>query len=344
MSSRKAGEEEEKQDEPGLSDLISYGVLLADEEGLLDTVLRAGEVVLVDWRGSRISVVVEAKEERFQLQRGRELQNPSREESRKRGRGGRTLVEPLRLILVTVDSVGNLLRRVTEEVVGLTCCRNKAGGEEEVRTKGRREGEGMGRRKKMQNKRSVCLGECRIFRRRYIPEELVRTLHRSDTALQEHRPVQQLGLQVLVVREPEQALLVVNPREVQIDARALPDGERSLVLAVVEEGGNAAVWVDGFKPVFLLLILGEGNGDDGVRVELAGGLELLGEVEDLVAVGGLSCLHENRGGRTREGDGGGRGRAETEREVEDAEGGEKGGRGRRGGVKEREEEGGRRKS
>jgi hypothetical protein len=112
-------------------------------------------------------------------------------------------------------------------------------------------------------------------------------LHRSDSSLKEIDPVFHLRLQIVVVGEPELALLVEDPREVQVDVSALPDRERTLSFPVVEEGRDATVRVHGLKPGALLLVLAEGDRDDGVAfLELASGLELLEEVGVLLSVWG----------------------------------------------------------
>lgn len=90
------------------------------------------------------------------------------------------------------------------------------------------------------------------------------------------------GVVVRVDGEAEPVLRVVVARQVGQDGEPLEDGEAAAV--VVDDGGDAAVGVEGRVPRLLLRVLVDVDRLD--RVVLAVGLlELLEEDGDLVAVG-----------------------------------------------------------
>ena len=94
---------------------------------------------------------------------------------------------------------------------------------------------------------------------------------------------------VRVDGEAELVLRVVVARQVEEDGETLEDGE--VMAVVVDNGGDAAIGVDGDEPRLLLGVLGD---VDGLERELGavGLLELLQEDADLDAVGG-SCKSES---------------------------------------------------
>lgn len=80
-------------------------------------------------------------------------------------------------------------------------------------------------------------------------------LHRPDAAVREEDPLQHLAplVRVRAVRGPvELAVGVVVLREVEQDRGGLEDGE--VPAGVVDERGDAPVWVDGEEPRLLLLV------------------------------------------------------------------------------------------
>lgn len=96
-------------------------------------------------------------------------------------------------------------------------------------------------------------------------------------------PLLRLAVLVRVDGEAELVLRVVVPREVEQDGDALEDGEA--VAVVVDDGGDAAVGVEGRIPRLLLRVLRYVDALPGV-LQTVGGFELLEQDGDLDTVGG----------------------------------------------------------
>lgn len=97
---------------------------------------------------------------------------------------------------------------------------------------------------------------------------------------------------VRVDGEAELVLRVVVARQVEEDGETLEDGE--VMAVVVDNGGDAAIGVDGGEPRLLLGVLGDVDGLEG-ELGAVSLLELLQENADLDAIGGSykceSALH-----------------------------------------------------